>query len=143
MIIACKRHLHQCPQVVSLTRQATSFLAPQEEELVLCSLQSADICDEYLDTSCTQVFSPIDFRALSVHFSTLAGLIQGHRTDSHVSHHDDGALRLDTQQSPRLTQQSKTMNQAVCFRGCLSSSSRRPMNVRLRSEVDLGARFPV
>ena len=40
------------------------------------------------------------------HFSTLAGLTQGHPTDSHATHHDDAALRLDAKQSPYLSQQS-------------------------------------
>ena len=45
------RHLHQCPEVVSLTRQATSCLVPSEEELVLCIPQSANLCGiEYPDT---------------------------------------------------------------------------------------------
>ena len=52
------RHLHQCPEVVSLTRQATTCLVPSEEELVLCIQESANLCDiEYPDTSYTQVFA--------------------------------------------------------------------------------------
>ena len=35
-----------------------------------------------------------------------SGLTQGHPTDSHATHHDDAALRLDAKQSPRLSQQS-------------------------------------
>ena len=34
------------------------------------------------------------------HFSTLAGSTQDHPTDSHATHHDDAALRLDAKQSP-------------------------------------------
>ena len=52
------RHLHQCPEVASLSQQATSCLVPSEVELVLCIPQSANLCDiEYPDTSCTQVFA--------------------------------------------------------------------------------------
>ena len=51
--------------------------------------------------------SPTDFRheRWSI-FPTLAGLTQGHPTDSHATHHDDAALRLDAKQSPHLNQQS-------------------------------------
>ena len=68
---------------------------------------SANLCDiAHPDTSCTQVFtnstSVMGARALP----TLAGLTQGHPTDSHATHHDDAALRLDAKQSPHLSQQS-------------------------------------
>ena len=79
---------------------------PLEEELVLCIPQSANLCDiEYPDTSGTQVFAiRLPSWALE-HFSTLAGLTQGHPTDSHATHHDDVAVRLDAKQSPYLSQQ--------------------------------------
>ena len=52
------RHLHQCPEVVSLSRQATWCQVPSKEELVLCIPQSANLCDiTHPDTSCTQVFA--------------------------------------------------------------------------------------
>ena len=52
------RHVHQCPEVVSLTRQTSMCLVPSEEVLVLCIPQSANLCGiEHFDTSCTQVFA--------------------------------------------------------------------------------------
>ena len=59
------RHLHQCPEIVSLTRRATSCPVPSEKELILCIPQSANICDiEYPDTSALE------------HFSSLAGFTE-------------------------------------------------------------------
>ena len=101
------RHPHQCPEVVSLTRRATSCLVPLEEELVLCIPQSPNLCDiECPDTSCTQVFANRLSSGALEHFPTLAGLTQGNPTDSHATHHDDAALRLDAKQSPHLSQKS-------------------------------------
>ena len=99
------RHLHQCPGVVSLTRRATSCLVLLEEELVLCIPQSASLCDiEYPDTPSTQVFVNRLPSWAPQHFSTLAGLTQGHPTDSRATRHDDAALSLDAKQSLHLSQ---------------------------------------
>ena len=101
------RHPHQCPEVVSLTRRASSCQVPLQGRLVLCTPQSANLCDTaHPDTSYKQVFASRIPSSTKEHFSTLAGLTQGHPTDSHATHHDDAALRLDAKQSPHLNQQS-------------------------------------
>ena len=66
--------------------------------------------------------SPIGFR--HERKSTLAGLTQGHSTDTHAIHHDDVAHRLDAKQSLPLNQQSNretklSENVVVCRRQCV------------------------
>ena len=51
------RHLYQCPEVVSLTRQATSCRVPSEEERFLCTPQSVNHWVARLAPRC----STIDF----------------------------------------------------------------------------------
>ena len=65
--------------------------------------QSANLSDiQHPEPSCNHVFANRIPSSALEHFSTLAGL----PTDSHATHHDDAALRLDATQAPRLSQQS-------------------------------------
>ena len=89
------------PKVVSLTRQATSCLELSEEELVLCIPQSANLCDVEQHVLHPGVRQSTSFMSAGALFNS-ASLIQGHPTDSHATHHDDAALRLDAKQSPQL-----------------------------------------
>ena len=66
------RHLHESPEVVSLSQQATCQ-EPLQGELVLSIPQSANLCvTAHPDTSCNQVFANRIPSSAQEHFSTLA-----------------------------------------------------------------------
>ena len=85
----------------------------------------ANLCDiAHADTSCNQVFANRIPSPAPEHFSTLANSTQDHPTETHATHHDDAALRLDAKQSPHLSlQSSRETKLATLMQGSLDHTS--------------------